>query len=106
MSERQQSGLRAVFDIFVYSLLRLGLVAVLTAVIYGAARLLGVDDLPLVVALGFAFIVGLPLGIWLFAPQRRRATADLAAAGERRRRDREQLHARLRGEEPDQKPAD
>ncbi|MCV7316065.1 DUF4229 domain-containing protein [Mycolicibacillus parakoreensis] len=98
MGERAQSGLRAVVDIVVYSLLRLGLVAALTVLIYGVARLIGVDDLPLVVALGFAFIIGLPLGIWLFGAQRRRATADLAALGERRRRDREQLHARLRGE--------
>ena len=99
MGERAQSGLRAVVDIVVYSLLRLGLVAALTVLIYGVARLIGVDDLPLVVALGFAFIIGLPLGIWLFGAQRRRATADLAALGERRRRDREQLHARLRGED-------
>lgn len=99
MSEREQSGLRVGLDIMLYSLLRLALVAVLTALIYGVARLIGVEDLPLVVALGFAFIIGLPLGIWLFGAQRRRATADLAAVGERRRRDREQLHARLRGED-------
>lgn len=96
----EQSGGRAAFDIMLYSLLRLALVAVLTAVIYGAGRLLGVDDFPLVVALGFGFIVGLPLGIWLFAPLRRRATADLAVFGDRRRRDRDQLQARLRGEVP------
>jgi hypothetical protein len=38
------------------------------------------------------------LGIWVFAPLRRRATAALAVAGQRRRQEREQLQARLRGE--------
>jgi hypothetical protein len=53
-----------------------------------------------VVALLFAFVIALPLGIWIFAPLRRRATASIAVFDERRRRDREQLQARLRGEEP------
>jgi hypothetical protein len=48
----------------------------------------------------FALIIAMPVGIWVFAPLRRRATASLAIAGERRRREREQLQARLRGEEP------
>jgi hypothetical protein len=49
----------------------------------------------------------MPLGIWLFGPLRRRATASLAVAGERRRAEREQLQSRLRGEtpgEPDDEP--
>jgi hypothetical protein len=61
---------------------------------YALARLL------LVVALLFAIVLALPLGIWVFAPLRRRATASIAAFDERRRSDREQLRARLRGEEP------
>jgi hypothetical protein len=40
------------------------------------------------------------LGIWLFGPLRRRANEGLEVATERRRRDREQLRARLRGEAP------
>jgi hypothetical protein len=60
--------------------------------------LLGVTQFPVVVAVLFALIIAMPLGIWLFAPLRRRATAALATAGERRRREREQLRARLRGE--------
>jgi hypothetical protein len=48
----------------------------------------------------FALIIAMPLGIWLFGPLRRRATAGLAVAGERRRREREQLRARLHGERP------
>jgi hypothetical protein len=38
--------------------------------------------------------------MWLFGSLRRRATAALAVADERRRRDRRQLQARLRGEAP------
>jgi hypothetical protein len=85
--------------VLAYVLARLLLVVVLTAVIFGAGHLVGVRDFPLVVALLFALVIALPLGIWLFAPLRRRATAGIAAVDERRRKDREQLQARLRGEE-------
>ncbi len=53
-----------------YALARLLLVAVLTAVIFGGAHLLGVRDFPLVIALLFAIVIALPLGIWIFAPLR------------------------------------
>jgi Protein of unknown function (DUF4229) len=89
-----------VLDVLAYLMARLFLVVVLTAAIFGVAHLLGVRDFPLVIALLFALVIALPLGIWLFAPLRRRATAGIAAFDERRRRDREQLQARLRGEEP------
>jgi hypothetical protein len=84
----------------------LTLVAVLAAVIYWAGRMLGVHDFPLVVALLFALVIAMPLGIWLFSPLRRRATAGLEVATERRRRDREQLRARLRGEAPSEDGSD
>ncbi len=93
-------GSRLVLDLAVYVLARLLLVVALTAVIFGAGHLLGVRDFPLVVALLFAVVIALPLGIWVFAPLRRRATASIAVLDERRRQDREQLQARLRGEEP------
>lgn len=99
MSE-SRPGSRLVVDVLVYVLARLLLVAVLTAVIFGAGHLLGLRDFPLVIALLFAFVIALPVGIWLFAPLRRRATASIAEFDERRRRDREQLQARLRGEKP------
>lgn len=82
----------------VYALARLLLVAGLAALIYGVARVAGVHDFPLYIAVAFAIVIALPLGIWAFAPLRRRATASVAAFDERRRRDREQLQARLRGE--------
>jgi hypothetical protein len=36
--------------------------------------------------------------MWVFTPLRQRATASLTVAGERRRRERDELQARLRGE--------
>lgn len=88
-----------VLDVLAYLGARLVLVAALTAVIFFGAHLVGVDDIPLVVALLFAIVIALPLGIWLFTPLRKRATASIAAVDERRRLEREQLQARLRGED-------
>lgn len=95
-----RAGDRIVVDVLLYATARLLLVVVLSGAIYGATRLLGVTQFPMVVAVLFALIIAMPLGIWLFTPLRRRATAALAVAGERRRREREQLRARLRGEAP------
>jgi hypothetical protein len=94
----ERTGDRIVVGVLIYATARLLLVVVLSGAIYGAARLLGVTQFPIVVAVLFALIIAMPLGIWLFTPLRRRATAALAVAGERRRREREQLRARLRGE--------
>ncbi|MCT7658505.1 DUF4229 domain-containing protein [Mycobacterium deserti] len=99
MSESRQ-GSRLVLDVLIYAAARLLLVVALAALIFGVGHLLGVRDFPLVVALLFALVIALPLGIWLFAPLRRRATASVAAFDERRRKDREQLQARLRGDQP------
>ncbi len=100
MSNGQSPAGRAVVSVLLYVLARLALVIALTAVIYWTGRGLGVHEFPVVVALLFALIIAMPLGIWLFAPLRRRATAGIDTATERRRRDREQLRARLRGETP------
>jgi hypothetical protein len=91
---------RMLADVAFYTLARLGLVVALTAVIFYGAHLIGVGEFPLVVAMLFAIVLSLPLGIWLLAPLRRRAAAGIAEADGRRRRDREQLQARLRGETP------
>lgn len=103
------AGDRVLLDVALYAAARLFLVVVLTGVIYLAARLLGVTQFPIVVAALFGLIIAMPLGIWLFGRLRRRATASLAVAGERRRAERDQLQARLRGEtladdEPDSDP--
>lgn len=99
MTERGTRS-RLVVDLLAYVLARLLLVVALTAVIFGAGHLLGLRDFPLVVALLFALVIALPLGIWIFTPLRRRATAGIAVVDERRRKEKQQLQARLRGEEP------
>jgi Protein of unknown function (DUF4229) len=91
---------RAAASIVLYVAARLVLVVALSAAIYMAARLLGLHDFPVIVAVLFALVIAMPLGIWLFGPLRRRATAGLEVATQRRRRDRRQLRARLRGEAP------
>ncbi|MGK2866188.1 MAG: DUF4229 domain-containing protein [Mycobacterium sp.] len=86
-------------DVGAYLFARLALAAVLTGVIIGAGHLVGVREFPIVVAVLFALVLALPLGIWVFAPLRRRATASIAEFDERRRKDKETLQARLRGED-------
>jgi hypothetical protein len=103
------AGSRVILHVSVYMAARLLLAVVLTGVIYGVARVAGIAQFPIVVAVLFALIIAMPLGIWVFAPLRRRATAALAVAGERRRRERELLQARLHGdatpgERDDQEP--
>ncbi|BAX90919.1 DUF4229 domain-containing protein [Mycobacterium shigaense] len=98
--DQASRGNRALLDVGWYAAARLLLAAALTGAIYLAARLLGVSQFPLGIAALFGLIIAMPLGIWLFGPLRRRATASLAVVGERRRAEREQLQARLRGETP------
>ncbi len=86
-------------DVVAYTFARIVLVVALTAAIYFIGKLIGIKEFPLIVALLFAIVIALPLGIWLLAPLRKRATASIAQVDERRRRDREQLQARLRGSE-------
>jgi hypothetical protein len=100
VSTGQSSVSRAIASVFLYVIARLALVAALAGAIYGIGRAVGVHEFPIVVALLFALVIAMPLGMWLFAPLRRRATAGLEHATARRRRDREQLRARLRGEDP------
>jgi len=89
-----------VVDVLIYLVARILLVVVLVAAIYLGGRLLGIGEFPIIIPVLFAIVIALPLGIWVFAPLRRRATASMAVFDGRRRRDREQLRARLRGDEP------
>jgi hypothetical protein len=79
-------------DIALYSAVRIGLVAVVTAVLL----LFGV---PLLVSLAVAVVVGFPLGLLLFRPLNERVTAGLAQRGAQRDAERARLRAQLRGEE-------
>ncbi len=71
---------RGVVDILVYATARLLLVVAVSAAIFGVARLIGLTEFPVVVATLFGLIIAMPLGIWVFSPLRRRATAALAVA--------------------------
>lgn len=97
MPDDAAPGSRLYLDVLAYVAARLVLVAVTTAVILGIGHLIGIREFPVVIALLFAFVIALPLGIWMFSPLRRRANASIAVIDERRRRDREQLQSRLRG---------
>ncbi|AVH25182.1 DUF4229 domain-containing protein [Nocardia cyriacigeorgica] len=86
-------------NLALYTVARLGLVALITAVIMLAAKLIDVQ-IPLVVAALFALIIAMPLSLILFKGLRTRVNEDIAVVDERRRQDKAQLRARLRGEEP------
>ncbi|WUI30183.1 DUF4229 domain-containing protein [Nocardia sp. NBC_00416] len=90
-------GRRLARNLGLYTLARLVLVAVLTVVIMVGAAVVTVE-IPLVVAILFAIVIALPLSLALFKGLRGRVNADIAAVDERRRRDKAQLRARLRGE--------
>ena len=86
-------------DVLAYLGARLALAAVLAVVIFVVGRFI-TPDFPVTVAVLFAIVVAFPLGIWVFAPLRKRATASIATFDEGRRKERDALRARLRGEEP------
>lgn len=91
-------GAQMVRDVLAYLGARLVLAAVLAAVVFGIGKLVN-PGFPLTVAVLFAIVLAFPLGIWVFAPLRNRATYSIAAFDQRRRDEREQLRARLRGDE-------
>jgi hypothetical protein len=78
-----------------YTLARLGLIAVVTA-------LLLVAGVPFVIAVLVALVLALPLSMVLFRGLRGRLDAALADARERRSQEREALRARLRGDADEQ----
>ncbi|TLF75437.1 DUF4229 domain-containing protein [Nocardia cyriacigeorgica] len=86
-------------NLALYTVARLGLVALITAVIMLAANLIDVQ-IPLVVAALFALIIAMPLSLVLFKGLRTKVNEDIAVVDERRRQDKAQLRARLRGDEP------
>ncbi|MBF6231996.1 DUF4229 domain-containing protein [Nocardia farcinica] len=93
-------GRSLAFNLALYTLARLVLVAVITVVIVLVAQLVDVQ-VPLVVAILFALIIAMPLSLTLFKGLRARVNADIAAVDAKRRQDKAQLRARLRGEGDD-----
>ncbi|MQY18264.1 DUF4229 domain-containing protein [Nocardia macrotermitis] len=90
-------GRRLARNLALYTVARLALVALIAAIIVLVARVVKVD-VPIIVALLFALIVALPLSLLLFKRLRSRVNQDIAAVDERRRTDKAQLRARMRGE--------
>lgn len=87
-----------------YVLLRLLLTAVITGILLGVGALFDLG-MPVLVALMLAIILQMPLAWLVFARQRTRVEAAMAASTGRRRRTREDLRAALAGgTQPD--PAD
>ena len=84
-------------DLALYTLARLVLVAAVTV-------LLVLFDVPLLVALAVAVVVGFPLGLLVFRDLNQRVTAGLAERGKDRAEARDRLRAELRGERPDDQP--
>jgi hypothetical protein len=86
------SGSALARDVALYSGARLALVAVL-------ALLLVLAGVPLLVAVLLALVVALPLSMVLLRSLRVRVNAGIAAAGQRRRSERDRLRTELRGEQ-------
>jgi hypothetical protein len=86
----REPGLAA--TVLLYTLARLGLVAVV-------AGLLVIAGVPVLLALLIGLIVALPLSMVLFKGLRVRLDAAVAVSGARRSAEREALRARLRGED-------
>lgn len=85
-------------DLALYTLARLGLVVLVAALIVGVSKLVGVE-VPLLVAAIFSVIIALPLSLVLFAKLRTRVNVQIAAVDEKRRRDRDDLRSKLRGDD-------
>ncbi|WP_019932600.1 DUF4229 domain-containing protein [Nocardia sp. BMG111209] len=92
------AGRRLARNLALYTVARLLLVAAIAALIEGVGRLLKVD-VPLIVALLFAVLVALPVSMVAFKRLRTNVNESITAVDEKRRTDKAQLRARLRGEE-------
>jgi hypothetical protein len=86
-------------DLALYTLGRLALVGAVTG-------LLLLFEVPLLVALAVAVVVGFPLGLLVFRGLNQRVTAGLAERGADRMAARERLRAELRGDTSDTSAAD
>jgi hypothetical protein len=91
-----QPGRKLARDLGLYTVARLVLVAVLAAVVVGIGKATS-HSVPLLVALMFAIVLSLPVSMLLFKRLRGRVNAGIAVVDERRRRDKAELRARLRG---------
>jgi hypothetical protein len=91
------AGRRLAFDLVMFTVARIALVAVLAGLIYVLGRAVGVD-VPILVAAFFAVIIALPLGMVLFRGLRDRVNVGIATVDAGRKAQRENLNSRLRGD--------
>lgn len=85
-------------DVVLYSVARLLLVVVIGGIIIGGGKLAG-TEVPLLVAALFAVLIALPLSLALFGKLRKRVNLGIAAVDAQRRADRDDLRAKLRGDQ-------
>ncbi|MGB3697134.1 MAG: DUF4229 domain-containing protein [Gordonia sp. (in: high G+C Gram-positive bacteria)] len=96
--QAQATTATLIVAVLLYSLARLALVVVLAAAIVFGAKAVGVE-VPLLVAAVFGVLIALPLGLVLFKSLRLRVNDQIAQVDARRSQQRDDLQARLRGED-------
>lgn len=89
-------GRKLAVDVVLYSAMRVALVAVIAAIVYGIGRAVGVQ-IPIIIAALFALVIALPLGFVLFRGQRAKVNAGIGVVDDQRRTRRDDLRSRLRG---------
>ncbi|WP_207837788.1 DUF4229 domain-containing protein [Williamsia soli] len=92
------AGRRLAADLALFTGARIALVIALAAGIYLLGKVVGID-VPVLVAAFFAVIIALPLGMVLFKGLRDRVNLGIATVDAGRKAQRENLTARLRGQD-------
>ncbi len=87
----EKPGSRVGRDIALYTAARVGLAVLVTLVLLWF-------DIPLLVSIAIAVVVGFPLGLLIFRGLNERVTAGLAERGAQRTDERDRLRSELRGE--------
>ncbi|WP_234974182.1 DUF4229 domain-containing protein [Williamsia sterculiae] len=100
---RPGSGGRLALALGIYTGLRLALVVIVAAAVFGLGKAVGVT-VPLLVAILFGLVIALPVGMVAFKKPRARVNEAIAEVDESRRTKRADLEARLRGGEPGARP--
>lgn len=87
-----------ILAVVLYSIARIALVAVLAFAIYCIGLAFGVT-VPPIIAAAFGVLIALPLSLVVFKPLRLRVNDQIAQVDARRSAQRDDLQARLRGED-------
>ncbi|MFT3716844.1 MAG: DUF4229 domain-containing protein [Gordonia sp. (in: high G+C Gram-positive bacteria)] len=81
-----------------YTVVRLGLVVAIAAAIIGVGLLFGVK-VPILIAAVFGVLIALPIGMVAFKGLRNKVNEQIAGVDAQRAARRDDLHARLRGDD-------